>query len=326
MLIDRRKFMVRSAAAATALAAGSGARADKFPAKTVSLVVPFPPGGNIDIVGRGIAVPLAKYLGRPVIVDNRGGGGGAVGATAVARAAPDGYTLMVGTPGQIVTVPAMIKTSYSASNFRPVGLASRTSVVIVTRRSDKRFKNLNELIALARSNPGMITAAHAGPGTPNHLALLQLENLLKLEFNIVSYRGSGPALIDVLGGQVDLCSDQVSSSMAHIKAGTLQALAVLGPDPDPLLPGVPTLGQLGLPEFDATTYAGIFAPSQVPAQVMATLTAAVDRAARDPQFAATLRELGSIAMPGSPEDFGRIVDAEAALAAEMVKQGRLKAE
>jgi len=326
MPMDRRIFMIRSAAATAAVAAGASVRADTFPVRTVTLVVPFPPGGNIDIVGRGLAVPLARELGQPVIVDNRGGGGGAVGATAVARAAPDGYTLMVGTPGQIVTVPAMIKTPYSASSFRPVGMASRTSVVIVARKADTRFKNFKDLVALARSNPGMLSAAHAGPGTPNHLALLQLENLLQLKFNIVSYRGSGPALVDVLGGQVDLCSDQVTSSMAHIKSGALQALAVLGPQPDPALPGVPTLGQLGLAEFDATTYTGVFAPSQVPANVMATLIAAVDRAARNPQFAATLRELGSIATPGSPEDFSRIVDAEAALAAQLVRQGRLKAE
>lgn len=326
MKMDRRMFMAHGAAAAAALAVNPAARAQGFPAKPVTLIVPFPPGGNIDIVGRALAVPLAKVLKQSVIVDNRAGGGGAVGAMAVARAAPDGYTLMVGTPGQIVTVPAMIKTSYSVANFRPVGMASRTSVVIVARKANPQLKSFNDLVALARSKPGQISAGHAGPGTPNHLALLQLENLLKLSFNIVPYRGSGPALVDVLGGQIDVCCDQLSSSMPHIKSGALQALVVLGPQPDPALPGVPTLEQLGLGGFDATTYTGVFAPSQVPANVMATLTAAVEGAAQDPHFAATLRELGSIAAAGSPDAFSQIVNAEAKLAAQMVKEGRLKAE
>lgn len=216
MAMDRRIFMTRGAAAAAALATGSMAQAKDFPAKPITLIVPFAPGGNIDIVGRTLAIPLASLLGQPVIVDNRAGGGRAVGATAVARAAPDGYTLLVGTPGQIVTVPAMIKTIYSVSSFRPVGLASKTSVVIVARKSDSRFRNFHEFVALARSRPGSVAAAHAGPGTPNHLALLQLENLLKLNFHIVPYRGSGPALVDVLGGQIDACCDQLSSSMAHL--------------------------------------------------------------------------------------------------------------
>ncbi len=324
--MDRRVFMTRGAAATAALVAGPWARAEGFPTKPITLVVPFAPGGNIDIVGRALAVPLAKLLKQSVIVDNRAGGGGAVGAGTVARAAPDGYTLMVGTPGQIVTVPAMIKTTYSASNFRPVGMASRTSVVIVARKSDTRFRNFSDLVALARSKPGSISAAHAGPGTPNHLALLQLEDLLKLQFNIVPYRGSGPALVDVLGGQVDVCCDQVSSSMPHIKSGTLQALVVLGPQPDPTLPGVATLGQLKLGELDATTYAGVFAPSKVSSEALAALTATVERAVQDPQFAATLRELGSIAAPGSPAAFSKLIDAEAKVAAQMVKEGRLKAE
>lgn len=324
--MNRRTILLHGAAAAAALAAGSASRADEFPSKLVTLVVPFAPGGNIDIVGRSLAVPLGKLLRQTVIVENRAGGGGAVGATSVARATPDGYTLLVGTPGQIVTVPAMIKTLYTPASFRPVGLASRTSVVIVARKADTRLRSFSDLVALARSKQGTVTTAHAGPGTPNHLALLQLENLLKLQFNIVAYRGSGPALVDLMGGQIDACCDQTSSSMPHIKSGALQALVVLGPQPDPALPGVPTLRQLGLSEFDATTYAGVFAPSQVPAGVLATLTAAVEGAAKDAQFAAALRDLGSIATPGSPEIFGQIVDAEAKLAAQMVKEGRLKAE
>lgn len=325
MNISRRTLTMQGLAGAAALVCRPGF-AQSFPIKAVTLIVPFAPGGNIDIVGRALAVPLAKVLGQLVIVDNRGGGGGSVGAGAVARAAPDGYTLMVGTPGQIVTVPAMIKTPYSAADLRPVGIVSRTSVVVVARKSDARFKSLNDVIALARAKPGLVSAAHAGPGTPNHLGLLQLENLLKLSLNIVPYRGSAPALVDVLGGQVDLCCDQISSSMPHIKSGTLQALAVLGPQPDPALPGVPTLAQLGAGDFDATTYAGVFAPSKVPAAVFQVLAAAVQQAAQDAQFAGTLRDLGSIAAPGNAERFEAIVRAEAQLAAQMVQQGRLKAD
>lgn len=324
--MNRRRMLLRAACTLAATACLPLARAQAMSGRPITLVVPFAPGGNIDIVGRGLAGPLGKALGTTVVVDNRAGAGGAVDTASVARAAADGTTLMVGTPGQLVTLPAMVKTAYTSASLRPVGIASRTSVIVVARRGDARLKSMADLVTQARSKPGVVSAGHAGPGTPNHLALLQLENLLKASFTVVPYRGSGPALIDLIGGQIDVHFDQVTSSMPHIKSGALQALAVLGPQPDPALPGVPTLAQLGLGDIDATTYAGVFAPASVPADLMTILAAAVQKAAHDNQFAVTLRELGSMAYPGTAEQFARIVEAEAAVAAQMVKEGRLKAE
>src|SRR3712207_1794923 len=196
----RRKLLTMGALAAAGGAFASDAWSQTFPAKPVTIVVPFAPGGNTDLVARMLGVPLGKVLGQSVIIDNRAGGGGAIGAGHVARAAADGYTLLIAGGGVVVTVPEMISTPYSRADFAPLGLVNKSSMVLLARKSDARFKNFPELAAYARSGEGKLVAAHSGPGTPNHLALLQLENLLSTKFTVVSYRGSGPALRACLSG------------------------------------------------------------------------------------------------------------------------------
>lgn len=324
MNLNRRSFI--SASAAVASSTMLVALAQSFPSKPITLIVPFAPGGNIDVLGRTLSASLSKILGQSIIVDNRAGGGGSIGAALVAKAPADGYTLLVATPGQIVTVPQMIKTSYSSSSFKPVGVASRTSMVIVAKKNDSRFKTISELINYAKANPGKVNAGHAGPGTPNHLAATQFEEVIKSDLNIISYRGSGPALTDLIGGQIDVHFDQVTSSMPHIKSGSLQALAVLGPKPEPALPGTPTLAQAGFGSLDGTTYAGLFAPSEIPQVTMNVLSAALQTATQDPKMISTLSELGSNSYWGPASEFTSFLNAEADLAAKLVKSGRLKAE
>ena len=326
MNIHRRQILNFGAAAAAGSVLAAPAWAQGFPSKPLTLVVPFAPGGNTDIVARTVAVALGKVLGQSVVIDNRAGAGGSIGAMQVARAAPDGYTLLLCGAGVVVTVPEMVKTSYNRSSFAPLGLVNKSSMVLLARKNETRFRNFKEFAAYARSGEGKLTAAHSGPGTPNHLALLQLENLLKTKFTIVSYKGSGPALVDLIGGQVDVHFDQVTSSLQHIKGGSLQALAVLGPAQDPSLPGVQTVAELGFGEIDGTTYVGVLAPSGTPRDVHDKLAAALAQAVKDPQTVNSARELGSVALSSTPQEFARILDAEYALATQATKDGRLKAD
>jgi len=326
MLNTRRRFLQQSCAAAAGWLTASAHAQTPFPSRPVSLIAPFSPGGNIDIVARSVAVPLGRLLGQPVVVENRAGGSGSIGTGYVARSAPDGYTLLLATAGQIVTLPQMFNTPYAPTDLAPLGLVSKTSVALIIRAADERYGSLAEFIAYVKAHPGQVNGGHAGAGTPNHLGLLQLEDALGVTFTMVPYRGMGPALVSLLGGQIDAVCDQISSSMPHLKAGTLKALAILGPERDLAFPDVPTLHELNLGDFDMTTYAGILVPAGVPSDATAVLSNAVNLAARDEKFASSLRALGSGAHDGTDEQFAMLMAEEAAFAARMIKQGRLTAE
>lgn len=320
----RRGFL--QAALSVAAATASIAQARAFPAKPLTLVVPFAPGGNVDIVARTLGIPLARHAAQSVVVDNRAGGGGSVGSGWVARAEADGHTLLVATPGQLGTLPEMIKLPYRADSFAPIAVVSRTPVVVVVRANDARFKTAQDFIRLMKATAGNVTVGHAGPGSPNHLALLQLEDALKTSANAVPYKGSGPALVDLIGGQVDAVIDQITSSTPHIRSGALRALLVLGPRAGAGLAEVPNLAQFGLPVFDATTFVGVFAPKAIPAAHADSLHGWISKAAGEPEFTRVIRELGSEPFPDSGAALQRLVNDEAVLAARLTRQGRLKAE
>ena len=326
MRASRREFIVAATSALAGASLPAMAQQKGFPSKSITIVVPYSPGGNIDTMGRTLAVPLGKELGQSVLVDNRAGGGGAIGTTMVARAEPDGHTLLLTTTGQFATLPQMIPTSYKASDFEPICIASKTPMLLVARKNDTRFKNIAEFVKFAKSSPRGVNAGHAGPGTINHLALLQLETAVGAHINAIAYRGSGPALVDLLSGQIDIVLDQVTSSMPHIKAGTLQALAIMSPDADPALPGVPSLKQAGLPAFDATTYLAVLAPAKTPAAVIATLLPALKKSIADPSLEKSLKELGSAPHFAESSVFRNLVKTEEALSAQLIRDGRLKPE
>ncbi|KAA2212980.1 Bug family tripartite tricarboxylate transporter substrate binding protein [Teichococcus oryzae] len=326
MKLHRRNLLAMGALAAAAGPFASRARAQDFPSRPVTIVVPFAPGGNTDLVGRLVGQSLGKVLGQSVVIDNRPGAGGAIGAGQVARAPADGHTLLLAGGGVIVTVPEMTTTPYGRADFAPLSLVNRSSMVLLSRRADGRFKTFADLAAYARSGEGKLTAAHSGPGTPNHLALLQLENLLGAKFTVVSYKGSGPALSDLIGGQIDVHFDQVTSSLPHVRSGALQALAVLGPNPDPALPEVRTVSQLGFGEIDGTTYIGLLAPARTPKAVQDKLVAAIQQAVRDPEAVSKARELGSESFASTPQDFAAILEAEYRISSKAAKEGRLTAD
>jgi len=323
---SRRAFLQGAASLAACAALHPAIAQNRFPSKPITLVVPFAPGGNVDIVARSLSVPLTRLVGQSVIIDNRAGGGGAVGTGAVARAEPDGHTLLVATPGQLGTLPEIIKVPYKADSLTPVALLSRTPVVVVVRANDPRFKTAADFLKVAKAASQSVTVGHAGPGSPNHLALLQFEDSAKAQVNAVPYKGSGPALVDLMGGQIDAVVDQITSSTPHIKSGALRALIVLGPQAGGLLANVPTLAQLGLPSFDATTFVGLFAPRGTPAASVASLQDWATKAVAQPEFSNVIRDLGSEPVGGPGAALQKLVSAESALAAQMVKQGRLKSD
>lgn len=311
-----------------ALVLGLGAvlaNAQTFPAKPVSLVVPFAPGGNLDLVARTLAPAMERVLGQSVVVLNKPGAGGAVGATLVARSAADGYTLLVSTPNALTVLPQMTKTNYKLDSFLPVGFAATTALVVEVKGSDARFKDIASLLEHIRKNPGKVSAGHAGMGTTNHMAMLQLEEAAQLSLNMVAYKGGAPAIMDLMGGQTDMVVDQLTSSVPHIKSGALRALAVMSGERDPALPDVPTLREAGLKNFEASTAAGLLVPAGTPAAVTDVLNSALRRALADEAVRARLLSLGSVARPSSAQEFGQLLAQEDSRAQALAKAGKLNA-
>lgn len=313
-------------------ALGAGAATASLPSfaqlssKPITLIVPFAAGGNIDLVGRIIAPPMAKLLGQSVVVQNRAGAGGAIGVSEVARAEPDGSTLLVSTPNAIVVVPRMVHTTYDLASFASVGLISFTSQVIVIRAQNPKFKSFPDLIAYARANPGKVSVAHSGIGTTNHMAILQLQEAAGIQLNVVAYKGSGPAIVDLLGGQIDVLVDQLSSSINNIKAGKFIALTVLSNARDPLVPDVPGTKEGGLAAVDTSTTTGLLAPAKTPPAMLATLNAALNKALGEEETKALLLRVGSIARPGPAEAFTALLKSEDKQAQALAAAGKLKTE
>lgn len=319
-----RRAALRAGAAACAAWVGAPARAQSFPAKPVRLIVPFSPGGNIDVTARALGPDLEAVLKQPVVVDNRPGAGGSIGVGAAAAAPADGYTLALAVPSIVTTLPLIQPTQYVMTDLTPVSLVSQTSVVLLVRGSDPRFKRLADLTEAARTQPGHLSAGHPSLGSPNHLALLQVEQGMQATFTVVPYKGSAPALVDLIGGQLDMYFDQLPSALPFVRSGQLRAIALCGREPDPMLPGILTVGQQGLPDIDATTYAGVFAPRRTPATTLLTLERAIATAASSPRMQSALRELGGMARACSQQEFQKLVQAESAVAQRLLEQGRLK--
>ena len=295
-------------------------------AKPITMLVPFAAGGNIDIVARIIAPALSKQLGQTIVVQNRPGGGGSVAAAEVARAQPDGSTLLITTPNPLVIVPKMVSTTYTINSFESIGLISSTSLVFTTRAGNPKFMDMASFLAYARANPGKVSIGNAGIGTTNHIAIMQLQSIAKLDLNVVTYKGSGPAIIDLLGGQIDAMVDQLSSSVAHIKGGRMTAISVLAPERDPLLPNTPSTKEVGLPTLDISTTLGLLAPAKTPEATVKQLGDALFKVLQDPAVKEQLLNVASIARPGPTNAFSVLLKREDKIAAELATAGKLKVE
>lgn len=312
-------------AASLALASGL-ACAQQYPTKTVRIVVPFAPGGNLDVTARLFAESLARDLGQPFIVENRAGAGGVLGSDVVATSPADGYTLLIGTTGTIVVSPLLVPNPpYQRENFAAIGMLAVTPLLVEVPAASP-FKDFSSFVANAKANPGKVSIAHSGNGTTNHIAVLQLQDALKVSFNIIAYKGSGPALVDLMGGQIDSIVDQTSSSLALVKGGKLKALAVGTKTRIADLPDVATLSEQGLKDFEAVTPSGLFAPAKTPPAIVKTLNAAVNKALADPAVRKKLADLGSEVRVTTPEQFDQFLKDEEAKLKALVKAGVLKPE
>ena len=274
-----KRWWVRLLAGVLFSATGVPALAQDFPNRPLRIIVPFAPGGNVDITARAISSALGDALGQQVVVDNRAGGGGFIGATAAAKAAPDGYTLLLGSSGTISVAPAVAKLPpYDPVRDLAVIGAIHSVPMVLTSSAKSSIGSYRDLIAQAGAKPGQVSMASAGTGTSNHLAIELWMREAKQKVIHVPYKGAGPALIDLVGGTVETMIDQLTASIGHIKDGRIKALAVTSRKRSSLMPEVPTLQELGVAGYDVTTFTGLFVPAATPRPVVDRLAAALTRA------------------------------------------------
>lgn len=313
--------MLLAATAVVALTGGALAQAD-FPTQTITMLVPFAAGGSTDTVGRLIAEPMTKSLGQQVIVENVGGAGGTLGATRVARSDPDGYTLLLHHIGLASSAALYRKLPYdTASAFAPIGLVTDIPMTIVAR-SDFPAGSIGELLDHIRANKDQVVFAHAGVGSVSHLCGLLLMQALGTKMTSVGYKGSGPAMTDLLGGQVDMTCDQTTNTMGHIRSGKIKAYAVTTSERLASLPDLPTLDEAGLDGFEVTAWHGLYAPKGTPQPVIDELTAALQAALKDPKVVERFADLGTEPVPqeqATPAALNQQLQSEIALWAPIIQ-------
>lgn len=298
-------------------------RAAPYPTKPITLVVPFAAGGPVDIVARAIAQPLGVQLGKPVVVENVGGASGMIGAAKVARSQPDGYTLLLGTAGtQALNPNVYAKVPYrSPEDFQPIAeVASIPSVLSVPTGSP--HKTIQQFVSFITKNPGSVTMGNAGPGSVSNLAALTFLASVKAKITPVSYKGTAPAFVDLMGGQIDSLFDTTMQAVPQIKGGRVRALATTSPSRLPSLPDVPTLAESGYPNTELLIWYGLLAPAGLPGDVLKTLSDAARKARADAQFNKAMRDGDALVPPenqGSAE-FAERVQRDVRRFGELVKQ------
>ncbi len=312
-------------AGVTVLAGAGQAQTPDYPNKPIRMVVTFPPGGSTDVVVRMLVPRLNEKLGQQVVVDNRPGAGGNIGLTAVARAPADGYTLGVGAAGGLsANVSLYAQMPFDpVKDFRPVTMLAAIPFVLIGHPS-VAAKNQRELIALAKATPGKLSIGHGGNGTAMHLSAQLFGQMSGAQFVEVPYRGSGPAALDVLAGQVPLAIVDLPSALQHIKAGKLVAYAVTSPQRLPMLPDVPTVSEGGLTGYDSTGWFGVVAPAGTPAPVITRLNAEITAALNDNEIKASMRNLGVEPAPGTAAEFEAYIKSETVKWARVIKTSGTK--
>jgi tripartite-type tricarboxylate transporter receptor subunit TctC len=323
MALSCSGFIACAFAALWSFAALAQTAAPPYPVKPVRVVVPFPPGAGVDIVTRTVIPRVAESVGQSFVVDNRGGAGGIVGTEIAARAPADGYNLYVGGTALIVT-PLLGKVPYAARDFAPISRMASVPFILVVHPS-MPVKSLNDLIALARSKPGAINYASTGEGTTPHLTTVLFRQQAKVDLTHVPYKGSAPALTDLLGGHVDMFFCNMLSATPLVSSGRLRALAVTSLKRSPVAPQVPTVAESGFPNFETVTWFGLMAPAGVPAHVVAKLHAEVVKALRRTDVQAELAGQGASAtIDKGPEEMAAYITSETQKWAKVIKTMDLK--
>jgi len=302
--------------------------AQPFPSRPIKLICPFPPAGAVDIASRAIAAELSRVLGQTVTVENRPGAGGNLGGTEVARSAPDGYTLLMTTSGINAINPALYGTKMPFDPIKDlapvVALVSLSNVLVV--HPSVKAGAVADVIAMAKAEPGKMTYASSGNGTSIHMSGEMFKHLAKVDILHIPYKGSAPAVTDLLGGQVMMMFDNIPSALPHIKAGKLRALAVTGAKRDPLLPELPTMAEAGVAAYESGVWFGLAAPAGTPRDVIARLNEAAVKGSQSPDFIKRMTEQGYTIIASSPEQMAQMNTAETARWGPIVKASGAKVD
>ena len=309
------------------LLAVGGAFAQAYPAKPVRLIVPFPPSGGNDVFARLLAQKLSEAWKQQVLVENRPGAGGNVGTEFAARAAPDGYTLLLGHTGTLAINPALYtKPGYDPQHdFTPISLLASAPLVLVAHPGTS-FRSVGDIVAMARSKPGELNYASSGNGTGSHLSGELLQSLAGIKLTHVPYKGTSPAITDVLGGQVPMMFSVIPTALPQIRAGKLRAIAVTGAQRMPQLPEVPTVAESGLPEFESTLAYGILAPRGTPESVLAEIYAQIARIAATREWRERLEFEGAVPLEGTPAGFAALIRAQGEKWGKLIRASGIKPE
>lgn len=320
-----RRFALGSIASAVVLGAGllggTSALAQAYPTKPVTIIVPFAAGGTTDILARIIGQALTAELGQSVVVDNRAGAGGNIGGQAAAKATPDGHTLFMGTVG----THAINASLYKKMPFDPVkDFAPLTRVAnvpnLLVANPAQPYKSVKDLIAYAKANPGKVNFGSSGNGSSIHLSGELFKSLAKVDMQHVPYKGSAPAVTDLMGNQIGIMFDNMPSAIQHVRSGSLVPLAVTTAKRSPELPNVPTIAEAGVPGYEATSWFGMFAPAGTPAPVLAKLNAAIVKVLAQPDVKKKINEQGAEVYSETPEQFAAFIQAESVKWGKVVKE------
>lgn len=320
--IPRVTSIVQAGILAAGLSAG-GAMAQAWPSKPVTLVVPFATGGTTDVLARAVGQELSKSLGQPVVVENKGGAGATLGADYVAKARPDGHTLLMGAVHHTIATSVYKKLGYDfQKDFAPVTTVALVPNVLVVGPGIPA-KTVPELMALAKASPGKYTYGSNGNGTGQHLIGSQFEKSAGVQLLHVPYKGSGPLTIDLLGGQVDMSFDTIPPVLSHIKAGKLRPLAVTTKKRSPALPDVPTLDEAGLKGFDQGTWFGVLAPAATPREIVARLNTEIVKIVKSPEFRKKMEDMGAEPIGDSQAEMAAQIKADTERYAVLVKEAKV---
>ncbi|QBY55331.1 tripartite tricarboxylate transporter substrate binding protein (plasmid) [Cupriavidus oxalaticus] len=315
------------AAGATAFGGAMGAASDAYPDKPIRIVVPYTPGGFNDTLARTVGEKLTKLWKQPVVVDNRPGGNTLIGNSMVAKAAPDGYTLLI-TPLPFAALPALYGTKlpYNATkDFSPVIWAASTQNVLVAR-NDLGLATVKDIVDFAKKNPGKLNYGSTGSGSSNHLSMELFEKMTGTKLTHVPYKGSGPAVLALLGGEIDVLFDNLPNVMNQIRAGKFKPVAVTGLQQSTLLPDVPTVAESGVPGYEVNVWFGIQAPAGTPKEVVQKLNQEIAKALADPEIMKRFREQGVEVVGSSPTKFATLVEAEIQKWGSVVRDANVRLE
>lgn len=323
--IGFKRWVMVAAAFVAGIGISCAVLAQAWPVKPVRIVVPFPPGGGLDILARLVAQKLQENLSQQVVVENRSGAGGMIGADAVAKAAPDGYTVLFSTAAEItINQHLYSKMSYDpVKDLAPVSYAAHAAVLLSVHPSVPA-KSLVQLIALARARPGELTYASVGTGSVHHLAGELLKSLTRINIVHVPYKGAGPAVIDMIGGHVSMGLSALPSSMPHVRAGKLRPIAVTGTKRSEVAPDIASFVELGYPAIDLLSWFGVLLPARTPADIVAKLSTEVARAVNNPEIKARLLQQGIEVRGTTPEQFATFIQSEVARYAKIIKESGAK--